>query len=176
MTSVPQNTNSADVPSLASAARASARASSAPEYDPESVSRVAGGVRIRVIDLVAAHFSRKDETALPVSAIDVPDPELGIDVKWTLADDAKQLGCLITFATIFREAEPYRLTAQFRLVYDLELTQPPEREDLNQFANWNAVFNAWPYWREYLSSTLNRARLPYYLVPVMGVPLLKKSE
>lgn len=176
MTEVQSSATSSGTVSNTPSARTTAHATTAPEYDPESVSRVAGGVRIRVIDLVAAHFSRKDDTALPLSSMDVSDPELGIDVKWTLADDAKQLGCLITFATIFKEAEPYRLTAQFRLVYDLELTQPPAQGDLNQFANWNAVFNAWPYWREYLSSTLNRARLPYYLVPVMGVPLLKNRN
>ena len=42
--------------------------------------------------------------------------------------------------------------------------------DVNLFANWNSVFNAWPYWREYLSSTINRAQLPRFIVPVMGVP------
>jgi hypothetical protein len=176
MTDVPANATSSSTASHTPSARTIAQAPTAPDYDPESVSRVASGVRIRVIDLVAAHFSRKDDTALPLFSMDVPDPELGIDVTWALADDAKQLGCVITFATIFGEPEPYRLTARFRLVYDLDLMQAPASEDLNQFANWNAVFNAWPYWREYLSSTLNRARLPHYLVPVMGVPLLKNQQ
>jgi len=45
-----------------------------------------------------------------------------------------------------------------------------DRSDLEQFVHWNVLFNAWPYWREYLASTLNRAQLPRFVVPVMGVP------
>jgi hypothetical protein len=142
-----------------------------PNYDPAAVGRVARGVSIRSIDLVGASFTRADHDALPVDREAHASPELGIDVQSQLSDDGSQLGCLLTFATIFSEVEPYQLTAQFRLTYDVRFVERPQDADVDQFANWNAVFNAWPYWREYLSSTLNRARLDYFLVPVMAVPL-----
>lgn len=142
-----------------------------PNYDPAAVGRVARGVSIRSIDLVGASFTRADHEALPTARAQHDPPELGIDVQSQLSDDGSQLGCVLTFATIFPEVEPYQLTAQFRLTYDVKLVERPQDADVDQFANWNAVFNAWPYWREYLSSTLNRARLDYFLVPVMAVPL-----
>jgi hypothetical protein len=89
------------------------------------------------------------------------------------------LGCALNFTATFEEAGedgvpggPYYLFARFRLIYEIHEEQGEEltSEDLQQFAQWNAVFNAWPYWREYLSSTINRAQLPRFVVPVMGVP------
>jgi hypothetical protein len=160
-------------PALESGAPTVAQRWAPQPYDATAVGRVAKGVQIRAIDLIGANFSRSDTTALPRATALDKEPELGVDVAYDLADDGKSLGCLLTFATVFPNVteQPYSLTAQFRLVYDVRLGQPPAPEDLNQFAHWNAVFNAWPYWREYLSSTLNRARLRYFLVPVMGVPL-----
>ena len=48
---------------------------------------------------------------------------------------------------------------------------PIADEDLHQVAAWNVMFNAWPYWREYLSSTINRAHLPLFVLPVMRLPM-----
>jgi len=149
--------------------------SAPPPYDPVSVGRVARGVQIRGIELVAANFTRGDAGALPLVSQTQVEPDLGMDVQYGLSENGDQLGCLLTFATLFTEPEPYRLTAQFRLLYDVVLPERPSDADLHQFANWNAVFNAWPYWREYLSSTLNRARLAPFLVPVMAVPFPKET-
>ena len=80
------------------------------------------------------------------------------------------LGCLLTFATTSEQA-PYSLVAKFRLVYRINPGDALSSDDIENFVHWNAVFNAWPYWREYLSSTVNRANLPRIYAPVMRLPM-----
>lgn len=148
-----------------------------PQYDAALVGAVAAQVQIECVELVGAQFLRKDDGA---QAIDWPEglaPEIGINVEWAMTDDGR-LTVLTTFGTHFdsdeqgdgEHEEPYSLVARFRLQYVVNGEEPLAAQELNNFAHWNAMFNAWPYWREYLSSTLNRSRLPQFLVPVMGVP------
>lgn len=142
-----------------------------PPYDPAAVGRVARCVEILGIELLGAHFDRVDNDPLPRSAASENLPDIGIGVEWSIDDDAGLLGCALTFATIFEADQPYTLIARFRLLYEVRSQERLQRADLNQFVHWNAVFNAWPYWREYLSSTLNRAQLPRFVAPVMRVPM-----
>jgi preprotein translocase subunit SecB len=41
---------------------------------------------------------------------------------------------------------------------------------LDAFAKTNAVFNAWPYWREFVQSTTVRMGLPPLVTPVFRFP------
>jgi hypothetical protein len=141
-----------------------------PPYDPAAVGRVAGRVQISTIELVHAQFERADAAILPSSLPMEAIPEIGIHLEWELSADRSTFGCIANFGTIFPEDAPYELHTQFRLIYHVTDGGDLKRGELEQFAHWNAVFNAWPYWREYLSSTLNRAQLPRFMVPVMGVP------
>lgn len=143
-----------------------------PPYDAAAVGRVAARIEIVSIELIGAHFDRSNGGPLPE---DVPGelvPFIGIgDVKWAISADGSTLACSVLFGTRFEaDPEPYRLIARFRLVYAISEGSPLAEADVTLFSHWNAVFNAWPYWREYLSSTLNRAQLPRFVVPVMGIP------
>lgn len=145
-----------------------------PEYDPSAVGRVARRVQITSVELLGAHFERSDDQATPSgSPIDSTPPEIGIDVSWSVSESRSILGCVLTFGTLFDGQPPYSVIARFRLLYSVGEGEPLPDTDFEQFAHWNAMFNAWPYWREYLSSTINRANLPRFLVPVMGIPLAK---
>lgn len=141
-----------------------------PTYDAAAVGRVARCVEILGIELLGAHFDRADDDPLPREAAGEQTPAIGIGVEWSIDDDQGLLGCALTFGTIFEGRPPYTLVARFRLLYAVRSERRLKRADIEQFAHWNAVFNAWPYWREYLSSTLNRAQLPGFVAPVMGVP------
>jgi hypothetical protein len=147
--------------------------SDVPPYDAKAVGRVAARVQIRTVDLLGSHFEREDDGPLPAEqlAIESP-PDIGISTpEWSLGGDASYFGCAITFSTLFDdEPSPYEIVARFRLIYSISPGKELEDEDLRQFVYWNVVFNAWPYWREYVSSTINRAHLPPYIVPVMAVP------
>lgn len=66
-----------------------------------------------------------------------------------------------------------RLLATFELVYwsDEEL---PE-EGLQEFANRNTVFHAWPYWREFVQSTCQRIGMANP-IPVAHFHFTQKSK
>jgi hypothetical protein len=143
-----------------------------PPYDADAVGRVAAKVEIVSVELLGAYFERSDDGPLPIDAASELTPEIGIGgVEWEISADGTTLGCVVNFGATFEvEPMPYELYARFRLLYSIEEGLKLSEADLKQFANWNSVFNAWPYWREYLSSTVNRAQLPRFVVPVMGVP------
>ena len=95
-----------------------------------------------------------------------------------LDEQTAQLGCLLRFGA-FRDDDddqPYRLFAHFRLLYSVRDPAGVDDDDVHQFVAWNAMFNAWPYWREYLASTVNRAGLPRVTLPVIGVPRANGPE
>lgn len=141
-----------------------------PPLDTAAVARVVPRVEISTVELVSAHFERRDDGPFPMLSIESAIPEMGIDVDWDLRENF--LGCVITFGTIFEdEAGAYDIVARFRLLYLIEPGDPIASDDINQFANWNAVFNAWPYWREFVSNMLGRANLPQFIVPVMRLPV-----
>lgn len=48
------------------------------------------------------------------------------------------------------------LSAAYDLTYALDEAEGLRHEDLQEFARVNAVFNAWPYWRELVDSTTRR--------------------
>lgn len=126
-------------------------------------------VEILSVDLVGANFVRVDDDPLPTARADAI-PQMGYRPEWKLSEDGSVLGCAVTFGTVFDEEAPYEITARFRLLYAVSRGDALSPRDITQFAAWNAIFNAWPYWREYVSSTINRGHLPAFVVPVMRVP------
>jgi preprotein translocase subunit SecB len=152
--------------------RSADAANGVPAFEATAVGRVAARIQIENVELVHAHFERSDDGPLPVAAAAAFVPEIGIDFEWQLDERAEQLGCLFRFGAYRDEGEeqPYRLFAHFRLLYSVADPATLDDDDIHQFVAWNAMFNAWPYWREYLSSTVNRAGFPRVTLPVMRVP------
>lgn len=69
------------------------------------------------------------------------------------------------------------IAAVFELAYTLKSSEGLIRRDLAAFAGQNAVFNAWPYWRELAHSTTVRMGLGNPLVvPVLTVNALLAQE
>jgi hypothetical protein len=62
------------------------------------------------------------------------------------------------------------LTALFVSDYRITAQPPPEDSALAEFAKHNAVFNIWPYWREFLQSMCLRHRLPNVILPMFTLP------
>lgn len=142
-----------------------------PTYDAAAVGAVAKRVEISNVELVHAHFERDDDGVLPpddeLSAS--LEPEILLDVEGERDSGGSTLAYLVRFGA---ESEPagFRVYAFFRLTYSLTDDKGLTEADFEQFGHWNAVFNAWPYFREYVSSTANRAGLPRLTLPVMRVP------
>jgi len=89
--------------------------------------------------------------------VDLAEPQIAVLVSFTLQGryedgDAKHL--------------PLRVVAVFCMKYSLSSTKGLEKENYDAFAELNGVFNAWPYWREYVQSVTVRMGLPPLMVPV----------
>lgn len=137
-----------------------------PVHQADSVRRVVDRIQIIRIELTGVHFSRQDGSPLPPKTPRrQATPEIAVDVATEAT--ASNLGCLFTFGTTFEGEAPYELVARFRALYSIEGPDPLAPADIEQFAYWNALFNVWPYWREYVSSTVNRAHLGQFTVPLI---------
>lgn len=62
-----------------------------------------------------------------------------------------------------------QVDASFELLYSFpkEMDPSPALEELNAFANTNAVMNCWPYWRELVQSNVAKMNLPPLVVPLL---------
>jgi len=61
------------------------------------------------------------------------------------------------------------IAATFIAEYEMAEGFNPSSEELHAFVNANAVFNCWPYWREYVHSTAARMNLPPLTLPFFRV-------
>ena len=61
------------------------------------------------------------------------------------------------------------IRASFELAYLADGLQDFSDESLHAFAQTNGVFNAWPYWREFVQSTTARMGTKPIVVPVFRI-------
>ena len=73
-----------------------------------------------------------------------------------------------------------RVASVFVLNYVFHVTEPPTGQELGEhlsaFANVNARFNAWPYFREIVQSSVARMGLPPVVLPVFRVKRQASKE
>jgi hypothetical protein len=65
------------------------------------------------------------------------------------------------------DAEPdvyFRIEAKFLVEY--EMTSALEEDAIKAFADYNAVHNAWPFWRQHVYDIVQRSRLPHLDIPL----------
>ena len=62
----------------------------------------------------------------------------------------------------------YQIEAIFRI--DYELTNNVDEKALTEFAHFNAANNIWPFWRQFVFSTINQAHLPCPEIPLTKTP------
>jgi hypothetical protein len=152
----------------------------------EGAVRVARALIIREVRLVA--FSAESSSD---SVSDVP--KVSVSMGFTKPDVAYS-NKAVTITTTFRfrldDAAISRSAAASPVVAIAATTQlsylvnPHARlnaDDLADFATVNAPFNAWPYWREFVQSSLNRLGLPPIALPLFRIEdaasfLLKEGQ
>ena len=62
------------------------------------------------------------------------------------------------------------ISAAFDLSYRLSTEDTFSAEEIEGFGQLNAVFNAWPYWREFVQTSLSRMALPSLTLPLYRMP------
>jgi len=89
----------------------------------------------------------------------------------------KKNGYIIVIAKFHFEAFAERKTqkpvilidASFLLAYKIENFEGLTQKGFEQFANLNGIYNAWPYWREFVQNTIVRMGLPSLSIPVFRI-------
>jgi hypothetical protein len=126
----------------------------------EAIKRVARGAEIKNVVLVELRCSRAEPRPAP-------------DAQVVLSNDYKSRyevngTDLLAYVTFTQSSVPplINLSATFELSYTLGQEHPSE--DLSAFTRLNALFNAYPYWRELLSDVAHRMD-----VAIPPIPLLK---
>ena len=61
------------------------------------------------------------------------------------------------------------IDASFVLVYKINTFQGLTKIGFKQFANLNGIYNAWPYWREFVQNTIVRMGLTPLSIPVFRI-------
>jgi len=99
---------------------------------------------------------------------------LEIDYE-TKAETDKKKGYVLVFPTFKLEAFPLAgnrkkpdlvIEATFVIIYKARSLKGLGEANFEAFANSNGVYNAWPYWREFVQNTVARMCLPPLTIPV----------
>ena len=130
-------------------------------------------IQIESVRLCETHCRSAVQPAEIADAINITTSRKTAVVKEPTADDGSLL-IETAFSLEARSADDAeKLQAEIRATFELSYTIPDEEsfspEHLEAFAEGNAVFNAWPYWRELVQASLARMSLPPLTLPVFRV-------
>ncbi len=96
---------------------------------------------------------------------------LNVDTQTSVEKKAKIITVSARFAMSAEyegaEDELLRIEARFDLRYRVPSFEGLLKANYDAFGEVNGVYNAWPYWREYVQSTTVRMGLPAPPVPVL---------
>lgn len=79
----------------------------------------------------------------------------------------------------FKEGEDKNfatIEATFLLAYRISTREGLTDDHYQEFANMNGIYNAWPYWREFVQNTIARMSLPPLTIPVFRLVGPKKID
>lgn len=102
------------------------------------------------------------ELAISVKSrvVEVPVDSIGIEVYFRLA---------AVEVKAKTKVEAFAVECTYQLTYELREAFIPTNEELKAFKDGNAIFNAWPYCREYVQSTVARMGFPPPTLPFLRV-------
>ena len=124
---------------------------------------------VRLCEASCRSLARPSELAETI----VVKPLHGASVIKEPADDGLLL--IHTDFSLEIRSEDYdgELQAEIRGLFELSYRIPKEErfssDEFKAFSQFNAIFNAWPYWRELVQASLARMSMPVLTVPVYRV-------
>ena len=129
---------------------------------------------VRFISFMATH------------TINLGGSEMYVDYAWKTHtsgnSEAKCITTLVEFTmsaapkAFEDEEKPIQIKAVLELVYNCEKVSSLTDRALKDFGEINGVYNAWPYWREFVQNTVARMELPPLIVPTFRVLQPKTSK
>lgn len=131
---------------------------------------VADRVQIRDVRVMESHLRQAAPIGRGQREIRVSDD---VEVDFLIQSDPNSLLVLIHFTLRGwagrgeREGDPaLSIECTFGLLYTLSSLEGLNDAQYRAFAQINGVFNAWPYWREFVQNSAARMGLPQLVVPV----------
>jgi len=67
------------------------------------------------------------------------------------------------------------IEADFVLIYKAESLLGLRKNNFDAFGKTNGIYNAWPYWREYVQNTISKMGLPPLVIPVFRLVKSKSA-
>ena len=68
------------------------------------------------------------------------------------------------------DKDPFAIIkATFLLIYKTDSLKGITNKAVEHFGNINGIYNAWPYWREFVQNTIVRMNLPPLIIPVFRI-------
>ena len=137
--------------------------------DLERAARISPHVQIRSVRLLAC-ACRHDPHATTGRQARV---DLHVDAEAVLDRKARVLAAVASFSCRATDAqaenaEPFVvIEAKYLLEYALERVRGLTHNDAQAFARTNAIYNVWPYCREFVQGMLQRMELPPLTMPVL---------
>ena len=106
-----------------------------------------------------------------------PSGEMSLEINYKAKGrrDGPNVTALVEMALVARPAQvagdatSFKIASTFRIVYVLAPGPEIGDDEAQRVADTNGVFNAWPYFRELLQSTLARCGLPAVLLPLARI-------
>jgi preprotein translocase subunit SecB len=117
----------------------------------------------------------------PEAKIGGKDSKLELTVKVGQAEASEKTIVVVPrFALAVRgadqEAPMLSIEANFVIMYSLGKIDDIRPENIKAFAQINGVYNVWPYWREFVQSTVARMGLAPLTIPVYCIPTSGESK
>jgi len=144
--------------------------------DMEAVARVAKKAVLEEIYLVYAKVSR-DPLNIAPEALSL-EPKCSTKIVLTDKDN-NILSVLCNFVlSAFNRKSPDKIfmsiEASFCASYVLKPIEEFNPDDIGHFSKINPVYNAWPFWREFVQSMTTRMGFPALTIPLLKI-MPKKS-
>ncbi|MDI6449308.1 hypothetical protein [Anaerobaca lacustris] len=130
---------------------------------------VSDRVQIRDVRLIGCGCEQKPAAMAGKKSYDITT---STDVQ---SDESRRLIVVVAkfhlAASVEQHVQEPALTidASFVLTYGVNSFDGLTQEGFEQFANLNGVYNAWPYWREFVQNTVGRMGLPPLTIPVFRI-------
>lgn len=164
------------------------------DADREAVSRVVeAGVQLRQVRLIWSHTSlKRDPTEFPDDWVE--DAYIAYEPSLVSFDkEEREIVAMFFGLAHYNELwaqgelerepatgpddEPDDVEVAARFILEYEFEREIEEGDVQHFCAFNATFNAWPYWREFVQSATSRMGVfPNLTIPVFRVQKLARQN
>ena len=136
--------------------------------------------RAQVLEILLTSAKVRRDTSVEISE------EISLSYNFRIAiacnEDSSACRVRVTFTLSGSNEQPdesgrdevFNIEAEFTLFYKFSTFEGMEKKHVEAFGRLNGVFNAWPYWREFVQSSLSRLSLPPVTVPLLTVSGLQK--